>query len=123
MAEPAGSLPMLKHFIVYNPTFDKSEATEHEKLLFYWPQDVPQEKKMNAVGLGEALVKYTTTFSDIPCEVLRTKKTRHIFYRPEPDCWMTISVDLPYSERPGKDGTMRRDTTKRTCRTLSSSRC
>ena len=29
-------------------------------------------------------------FSDIPCEVLRTKKTRHIFYRPEPDCWMTI---------------------------------
>jgi len=109
MAEPAGSLPMLKHFIVYNPTFDKSEATEHEKLLFYWPQDVPQEKKMNAVGLGEALVKYTTTFSDIPCEVLRTKKTRHIFYRPEPDCWMTISVDLPYSERPGKDGTMRRE--------------
>ena len=47
----------LKNFFVYNPIFDRSEDTEHEKLLFYHPTDVPFDKKMNYVGLTEALVK------------------------------------------------------------------
>jgi hypothetical protein len=51
--------PTLKHFMVYNPTFDKSEATEHEKLLYFWPPDVDKDTKMKSVGLVEAVVQYT----------------------------------------------------------------
>eukprot|EP00039_Didymoeca_costata_P020145 m.340234 g.340234 ORF g.340234 m.340234 type:complete len:460 (+) comp19187_c0_seq1:275-1654(+) len=95
---------MLKHFLVFNPTFDKSEQTEHEKLLFHYPADVPQDTKMKTVGLSEALIKYTSTFSPIPCQVLRTQKARHAFYNPEPDFWLLMCVSLPFSQKTNKDG-------------------
>lgn len=99
-----GRLPMLKHFMVYNPTFDKSESTEHEKLLYFWPPDVPQDTKMKTVGLVEATVQYTSTFSDLPCEMIRTQKARQAVFKAEENCWLCMGVQLPYSQRAGKDG-------------------
>lgn len=85
--------------MVYNPTFDKSEATEHEKLLFFWPPDVPADTKMKSVGLVEAVVQYTSTFSSISCETVRTQKSRQAIYKAEPDCWICLGVNLPFSQR------------------------
>lgn len=66
-------------------------AQEHEKLLFYWPADVGLDKKMNYIGLTEALVKYTATFSPgQPIEVLRTQKTRQVYLNPEPNFWISM---------------------------------
>eukprot|EP00051_Salpingoeca_urceolata_P028116 m.485073 g.485073 ORF g.485073 m.485073 type:complete len:490 (+) comp23651_c0_seq1:273-1742(+) len=95
--------PTVKSFFVYNPVFDKSEATEHEKLLYFYPPDVPMDRKMNYVGLSEALVKYTSTFSDVPCEVVHTQKSRQILYNPEPDFWLSMSITVPCTQRT-KDG-------------------
>eukprot|EP00037_Helgoeca_nana_P007268 m.66397 g.66397 ORF g.66397 m.66397 type:complete len:480 (+) comp18072_c0_seq1:267-1706(+) len=97
--------PELLHFFCYNAIFDTSEATEHEKLLFFWPPDVAQDTQLKAVGLSEALIKYSSTFSkDRPCEVVHTKKARMVFYSPEPNFWLAMAVRLPFTERVRKDG-------------------
>eukprot|EP00041_Stephanoeca_diplocostata_P037057 m.1382265 g.1382265 ORF g.1382265 m.1382265 type:complete len:501 (-) comp24972_c1_seq12:3290-4792(-) len=98
--------PKLHNFFVYNPTFDRSEATEHEKLLFFYPPEVSHDQKMKSIGLAEALIKYSSTFSkEKPCEVVHTLKVRQVFYNPEPDFWLSLSVTIPFSPGSKKDGT------------------
>mmetsp|Transcript_16376 Transcript_16376/g.42526 ORF Transcript_16376/g.42526 Transcript_16376/m.42526 type:complete len:490 (+) Transcript_16376:199-1668(+) len=97
--------PKLLHLFCFNPIFDTSEATEHEKLLYFWPPDVAQDAQMKAVGLVEAMIKYSSTFSkDQPCEVVHTKKARMVFYNPEPNFWLSLAVTLPFSQKAKKDG-------------------
>eukprot|EP00040_Diaphanoeca_grandis_P036550 m.233390 g.233390 ORF g.233390 m.233390 type:complete len:456 (-) comp33640_c4_seq1:58-1425(-) len=94
----------LKYFFVFNPTFETSEQTEHLKLLFFWPPDVQNDTKMKAVGLSEALIKYSSTFATTSCEVVHTKKTHLVYLHPETDFHITMVVDLPTSTRQTKDG-------------------
>eukprot|EP00054_Salpingoeca_dolichothecata_P008619 m.48892 g.48892 ORF g.48892 m.48892 type:complete len:461 (-) comp17852_c0_seq4:65-1447(-) len=94
----------LKSFCVFNPTLSNHEDTEHLKLLFYYPEDALMDRKMNHVGLCEAMVKYTSTFSDIPVQTMCTKKTRQIFLNPEPDFWISMIIELPYTQKTTKDG-------------------
>jgi hypothetical protein len=50
---------MLSHFFVYNPMFGPTDETEQDKLLFYYPADLPMDQKLRNVGLSEALVNFT----------------------------------------------------------------
>jgi hypothetical protein len=98
-------MPKLKYFFCYNPTFEVSEATEVDKMLYFWPPDCNTDEKMKAIGLSEALVKFSSTFAkDKPCEVVHTQASRQIFFNPEPDFWMSMVVVLPSSHRVTKDG-------------------
>ncbi|KAL1480233.1 hypothetical protein MTO96_051207 [Rhipicephalus appendiculatus] len=66
----------LLNFFVYNPTYGKREDEEHKKIIYYYPEDAEQDVKLRNVGLCEALVNFTQTFSPSkPCEVLHTQKT------------------------------------------------
>lgn len=95
---------MLKHFFIYNPTFGRTEETEHEKLLYFYPPDITMDTKMTHVGLSEALVKYSSSFSpEKPIEVLYTQKTKRVYFNPEPNFWMSMIIELPKAERT-KDG-------------------
>ncbi|XP_077980451.1 vacuolar fusion protein CCZ1 homolog [Glandiceps talaboti] len=93
----------LYNFFVYNATLGPREGEEHKKILFYHPADTNIDTKIKAVGLSEAIVKFTETFSEKPCEALHTQKTRQVFLQPEEDFWMVMTVTIPKSETE-KDG-------------------
>lgn len=82
-----------------------SEEKEAEKLLYFFPNDTPKDTKMKAIGLCEAIVKFSATFEkESACEVVHTQATRQVFYNPEPNFWMSMIVVLPFSQRQTKDG-------------------
>jgi hypothetical protein len=56
-APPKLAHPELFHFFVFNPIFDTSEKTEHEKLLFFWwVQASPYTPLSSADNMPAALV-------------------------------------------------------------------
>ncbi|XP_065831674.1 vacuolar fusion protein CCZ1 homolog [Oscarella lobularis] len=68
------------------------------------PDDVSLDTKIRNLGLSEAMVKFTETFSpDRPCDSVHTQRKRQLFFQPEPDYWMIMTVSLPAFERRTKD--------------------
>lgn len=72
----------LASFFVYNPLFGPTDETEHEKLLFYYPADVPLDQKLKYVGLSEALVNFSRYGSPFLSLVFSTTATAlfHILF-------------------------------------------
>lgn len=93
----------LKNFFIFNPTYGPREGEEHKKIMYYYPKSVDVDTKIKNVGLCEAIVTFTQTFTDKPCEALHTQKTRQVFFQPEKDFWMVMTVNIPFSEKT-KDG-------------------
>eukprot|EP00117_Sycon_ciliatum_P024142 scpid48332/ scgid20331/ Vacuolar fusion protein CCZ1 homolog len=107
MATSASSeaVPILKNFFIYNPTFGPREGEEHKKILYYTPEDTDLDLKVRHVGLCEAMVQFTRTFSPNKlCDVLHTLKSRQFFMQPEPDYWIIMTVMLPCKKSTTKDG-------------------
>lgn len=51
--------PSLAKLFMLDPRRGQKEGTEHEKILYYWPDDTPLSTKQSDVGLSEALVNFT----------------------------------------------------------------
>ena len=59
--------------------------------MYYYPETVPENRKIRNIGLCEAMVNFTRTFTtDNPCEVVHTQKTKQAFLEPEPGIWMIL---------------------------------
>ncbi|KAH3863474.1 vacuolar fusion protein CCZ1 homolog [Dreissena polymorpha] len=101
MSKP-GQISLLSFFI-FNPTYGPKEGEEHKKIMYYYPTNVDIDTKIKQVGLCEAIITFTRTFSDKPCETLHTQKTRQVYFQPEKDFWMVMTVSVPFSEKT-KDG-------------------
>ncbi|KAM7295996.1 vacuolar fusion protein CCZ1 homolog [Ixodes scapularis] len=90
----------LQNFFIYNPTYGQKEDEEHKKIIYYYPENAEQDVKLRNVGLCEALVSFTQTFSpSTPCEVLHTQRTRQFFLQPEENFWMVMTVGLPTQQK------------------------
>eukprot|EP00762_Andalucia_godoyi_P003709 ANDGO_08554.mRNA.1 Vacuolar fusion protein CCZ1 homolog len=86
----------LESFYVYNPSFGNTEETEHEKVLFFHPSTASSNDQQSAIGLSEAFVNFSRTFSPKrPCEIVHTEKRVMAFAEPEPDFWMVMCVRYP----------------------------
>lgn len=86
-------------FFIYNPTLGPKEGTEHQKLLYYRPEEETLNRKVRNIGLCEALVNFTRTFSpDKPCEAVHTQRLRQVFFEPETNIWMVLTVSVPWVE-------------------------
>ncbi|XP_021927483.1 vacuolar fusion protein CCZ1 homolog isoform X2 [Zootermopsis nevadensis] len=93
----------LQNFYVYNSAFGQSDGEEDKKILFYYPPKTDFDTQMKNVGLSEAIVKFTDTFSsDQLCEALHTQKSRQLYYQAEGGFWMTVGI--PFVTKV-KDGT------------------
>ncbi|XP_060572399.1 vacuolar fusion protein CCZ1 homolog [Ruditapes philippinarum] len=90
---------VLKNFFIFNPTYGPREGEEHKKIMFYFPKNTDIDTQIKTIGLCEAIVTFTHTFSDRPCESLHTQKTRQLFFQPEKDFWMVMTVSVPFSEK------------------------
>ncbi|CAO1339101.1 unnamed protein product [Diamesa serratosioi] len=88
----------LKSFFIFNSSYGPLEGREDEKIIFYHPQDTSQNSKIKDVGLAEALIKFTGTFSfgESEIEYLKTKKTRQFFLEPECGTFMVLTVNIPF---------------------------
>lgn len=93
----------LNNFFIFNPTYGPREGEEHKKIMYFFPKDVDIDTQIKQVGLCEAIATFTRTFSDKPCESLHTQKKRQLFYQPEKDFWLIMTVSIPYVEKT-KDG-------------------
>ncbi|KAH8317196.1 hypothetical protein KR074_001117 [Drosophila pseudoananassae] len=73
---------------------------EHKKVLFYHPNDIELNTKIKDVGLSEAIIRFTGTFtSDDDCQALHTQKTTQLFYQPEDQYWMVLALNVPKEVR------------------------
>ncbi|KAF5918260.1 hypothetical protein HPG69_002902 [Diceros bicornis minor] len=97
--------PALLSFFIYNPRFGPREGEEENKILFYYPNEVEKNEKIRNVGLCEAIVQFTRTFSPSkPAKSLHTQKNRQFFNEPEENFWMVMVVRNPIIEKQSKDG-------------------
>uniref|UniRef100_A0A8C1Z191 CCZ1 homolog, vacuolar protein trafficking and biogenesis associated n=3 Tax=Cyprinus carpio TaxID=7962 RepID=A0A8C1Z191_CYPCA len=97
--------PSLLSFFIYNPKFGPREGEEEKKILFYHPIEIEKNEKIRNVGLCEAIVQFTRTFSPTnPAKSLHTQKNRQFFHEAEENYWMVMVVRNPMVEKPNKDG-------------------
>ncbi|XP_073154734.1 vacuolar fusion protein CCZ1 homolog B-like isoform X2 [Henckelia pumila] len=72
----------------------QNEGQELEKILFFYPSDVPFSTQLSVIGLSEGLISFTRIFSpEAACEVIEAEMHSHVFYEPEPDIWMVMVVE------------------------------
>ncbi|KAL1558288.1 Vacuolar fusion protein CCZ1 B [Salvia divinorum] len=72
----------------------QTEGQELDKILFFYPADLPLTTQLSVIGLSEGLITFTRVFSpDAPCEVIEAEKHCHVFYEVEPDIWMVMVVE------------------------------
>ncbi|XP_057783788.1 vacuolar fusion protein CCZ1 homolog B-like isoform X2 [Salvia miltiorrhiza] len=77
----------------------QTEGQELDKILFFYPADLPLTTQLSVIGLSEGLITFTRIFSpDAPCEVIEAEKHCHVFYEAEPDIWMVLVVGKENSE-------------------------
>ncbi|XP_033735365.1 vacuolar fusion protein CCZ1 homolog [Pecten maximus] len=93
-----GNITLL-NFFVFNASYGPREGEEEKKIMFYHPKSNDIDTRIKQVGLCEAVVKFTETFADKSCNSIHTQKTRQLFYEPEPEFWMIMTVSIPFSEK------------------------
>ncbi|KAL6575973.1 hypothetical protein OROHE_000444 [Orobanche hederae] len=72
----------------------QTEGQELDKILFFYPADLPLSTQLSVIGLSEGLITFTRIFSpEAPCEVIEAELHSHIFYEAEPDIWMVMVVE------------------------------
>ena len=118
---PAGIL----NFCIYNTELGLKEGLEHEKIMyFYGVSTQTLLKKLNnsraggvngitqleldgqikQIGLAEAIIQFSSTFSDTGCHFIHTKKTRQVIITPEPSYFMILTVSVPSLVNPPDPG-------------------
>ncbi|XP_044481558.1 vacuolar fusion protein CCZ1 homolog B-like isoform X2 [Mangifera indica] len=72
----------------------QNEGQELDKILFFFPADLPFSTQLSVIGLSEGLITFTRMFSpEAACEVIEAEKHSHVFYEAEPDIWMVMVVE------------------------------
>ncbi|XP_051117713.1 vacuolar fusion protein CCZ1 homolog B isoform X2 [Andrographis paniculata] len=72
----------------------QTEGQELDKILFFYPADLPLTVQLSVIGLSEGLITFTRIFSpDAACEVIEAEMHSHVFYEAEPDLWMVMVIE------------------------------
>ncbi|KAK8655730.1 hypothetical protein V6N13_108297 [Hibiscus sabdariffa] len=70
------------------------EGQELDKILYFFPADLPFSTQLSVIGLSEGLITFTRIFSpEAACEVIEAERHSHVFYEAEPDIWMVMIVE------------------------------
>lgn len=108
MSGENSSEPKLLHLFIFNANFGQKEGHEHEKILFYHPSSTDIDTQVRHVGLAEAITRFSRTFKkDGDCEAVHTQKTRQVFYQPESDMWMVMTVGIGWISKMRESGSVR----------------
>ncbi|XP_042477380.1 vacuolar fusion protein CCZ1 homolog B-like isoform X3 [Macadamia integrifolia] len=81
-------------FCVFDLRRGQHEGQELDKILFFFPADLPFSTRLSVIGLSEGLITFTRIFSpEAACEVIEAERHSHVFYQAEPDIWMVMIVE------------------------------
>lgn len=70
------------------------EGQELDKILFFFPADLPFSAQLSVIGLSEGLITFTRIFSpEAACEVIEAESHSHVFYQAEADIWIVMVVE------------------------------
>ncbi|KAI8973720.1 hypothetical protein BDF20DRAFT_915125 [Mycotypha africana] len=102
------SPPALSYFCVYNSSLGRAmEDNAANQILYYTAAKgtVSADEKMKQIGLAQALVNFTSTFSSSASAIqsVHSQKNRMVFYQPESGFWMHMCVKLGVSRKQLKD--------------------
>lgn len=80
-------------FCIFDLRRGQHEGEELEKILFFFPADLPFPAQLSVIGLSEGLITFTRIFSpEAACEVIEAEMHSHVFFEAEPDIWMVMVV-------------------------------
>ncbi|KAJ9563578.1 hypothetical protein OSB04_008738 [Centaurea solstitialis] len=80
-------------FCIFDLRRGQHEGEELEKILFFFPADLPFPAQLAVIGLSEGLITFTRIFSpEAACEVIEAEMHSHVFFEAEPDIWMVMVV-------------------------------
>lgn len=95
----------LRSFFIFNSRFGPKEGEEEKKILFYHPQEADLDSKIKDVGLCEAIIKFSNTFTnDDSVQAMHTQKTSQLYYQPEPGYWMIMILNVPFLRKTRETG-------------------
>lgn len=81
-------------FCIFDLKRGQHEGQELDKILFFFPTDLPFSAQLSVIGLSEGLITFTRIFSpEAACEVIEAEGHSHVFYEAEPDIWMVMIVE------------------------------
>ncbi|XP_066939056.1 vacuolar fusion protein CCZ1 homolog isoform X2 [Macrobrachium rosenbergii] len=108
MSEENISEPKLLNLFIFNATYGQKEGQEHEKILFYHPISQNIDTQVRNIGLAEAITRFSSNFKkDGDCDCVHTQKTRQVFYQPEPEVWMVMTVGVGWVTKKRDTGPVR----------------
>ncbi|XP_076960159.1 vacuolar fusion protein CCZ1 homolog B-like [Bidens hawaiensis] len=80
-------------FCIFDLRRGQHEGEELEKILFFFPADLPFPAQLSVVGLSEGPITFTRIFSpEAACEVIEAEMHSHVFFEAEPDIWMIMVI-------------------------------
>ncbi|XP_010649909.1 vacuolar fusion protein CCZ1 homolog B isoform X3 [Vitis vinifera] len=81
-------------FCIFDLRRGQHEGQELDKILFFYPADLPFSTQLSVIGLSEGLITFTRIFSpEAACEVIEAERHSHVFHQAEPDIWMVMVVE------------------------------
>ncbi|KAI6651632.1 hypothetical protein LOD99_4883 [Oopsacas minuta] len=113
------------NFCIFNTELGLKEGLEHEKIMYFYGLSTQTTLKkftttttgasngitqleldgqIKQIGLAEAMIQFSSTFSDDGCHFIHTKKTRQVIYNPEPNYIMKLTVSVPSLVNPPDPG-------------------
>ncbi|KAG5620931.1 hypothetical protein H5410_006149 [Solanum commersonii] len=95
----ASSVSEAMKLCIFDLRRGQHEGQELDKILYFFPADLPFPTQHSVIGLSEGLITFTRIFSpEAPCEVIEAEMHSHVFYEAERDIWMVMVVEKSESE-------------------------
>ncbi|KAM5566936.1 vacuolar fusion protein CCZ1 [Rosa sericea] len=93
-ASTATTAPEAMQLCIFDLRRGQNEGQELDKILFFYPADLPFSAQFSVIGLSEGLITFTRIFSpEAACEAIEADRHSHVFYEAEPDIWMVMVVE------------------------------
>ncbi|PON68126.1 hypothetical protein TorRG33x02_262870 [Trema orientale] len=93
-AASVNTTPEGVQFCIFDLRRGQQEGQELDKILFFYPADLPFSTQLSVIGLSEGLITFTRIFSpEAACEVIEAERHSHVFFEAEPDIWMVMVVE------------------------------
>ncbi|ONH95114.1 hypothetical protein PRUPE_7G053000 [Prunus persica] len=90
----ASATPEGLQLCIFDLRRGQNEGQELDKILFFFPADLPFSAQFSVIGLSEGLITFTRIFSpEAACEAIEAERHSHVFYEAEPDIWMVMVVE------------------------------
>ncbi|KAJ8937422.1 hypothetical protein NQ318_007881 [Aromia moschata] len=87
----------LKNFFIFNSLLGRKEGEEFQKILYYHPISDVTDVQIKNVGLVEGIIQFTEHFKPSrDVSLMHTKKTRQLYFQPEKNYWVVMTIYLPY---------------------------